>query len=199
MNNISNLLENFDFNSITVSWQVMAILVILLIIWILKTTIKIKASRLHYTKREALFTKAEINFLRTLEKVVTSPNVAIFGKVRIADIITPQKRVNTKEWWQLFNKISSKHVDYVLCDKQDYSVICVIELNDSSHNTAKAKERDAFVRGAYQSAGIELVEVKARRYYDVNKITTHFSEEVRGVITQRENGERNRAVVNQKY
>ena len=194
MNTISNLLEDFDFNPITtplaflyenLSLQAMIILIALPIIWILIMTAKaVKTNRLHYTKIEALFTKAEINFLRTLEKVVTNPNVAIFGKVRIADIITPQKTANKEKWWRLFNKISSKHVDYVLCDKKDYSVICVIELNDSSHNTAKAKERDAFVRKAYQSAGIELVEIKAHRYYDVDQIAMQFSEEVKSVITQ---------------
>jgi hypothetical protein len=143
-------------------------------------TIKKESYRLDYKKKEALFTKAEINFLKTLEKYIVNPNVAIFGKVRIADIITP-KRVanNNKRWWQLFAKISSKHVDYVLCDKNDYSVICVIELNDRSHNTAKAKQRDSFVRKAYQSAGIKLIEIKASRRYDFDKVINQFPERIR--------------------
>jgi hypothetical protein len=48
----------------------------------------------HYKKQNALFTKAEINFLKTLGEIVTNPSVAIFGKVRIAGIITPQKTTN---------------------------------------------------------------------------------------------------------
>ncbi|SFV88966.1 Potential queD like [hydrothermal vent metagenome] len=141
-----------------------------------------KTNQLRYTKQDALFTKAEINFLKTLEKIVVNPNIAIFGKVRIADIITPAKKTNTKEWWRLFRKISQKHVDYVLCNKSDYSVICVIELNDSSHNTAKAKLRDSFVRKAYQSANIELIEVKAKRYYNADKVKAHFSEKVQETL-----------------
>jgi hypothetical protein len=155
------------------------LLIVLLVILVSLLIMTIKPNRLHYKKQSALFTKAEINFLKTLEKIVTNPSVAIFGKVRIADIITPQTTTNSKGWWRLFNKISSKHVDYVLCDRNDYSVICVIELNDKSHNTTKAKQRDAFVRKAYQSAGIELVEIKASRYYDVNKVIMQFSKEVR--------------------
>lgn len=158
------------------------LLIVLLVVFVLILIMTIKSNRsnrLHYKKQNALFTKAEINFLKTLENIVTNPSVAIFGKVRIADIITPQKTTNSKGWWQLFNKITSKHVDYVLCDRGDYSVICVIELNDNSHNTTKAKQRDAFVRKAYQSAGIELVEIKASRYYDINKVIMQFSKEVR--------------------
>jgi hypothetical protein len=155
------------------------LLIVLLVVLVSLLIMTIKPNRLHYKKQDALFTKAEINFLKTLENIVTNPSVAIFGKVRIADIITPQKTTNSKGWWRLFAKISAKHVDYVLCDKNDYSVICVIELNDKSHNTTKAKQRDAFVRKAYQSAGIELVEIKASRYYDVNKVIMQFSKEVR--------------------
>jgi len=155
------------------------LLIVLLVVLVSLLIMTIKPNRLHYKKQNALFTKAEINFLKTLEKIVTNPNVAIFGKVRMADIITPQKTTNSKGWWQLFAKITSKHVDYVLCDRDDYSVICVIELNDKSHNTTKAKQRDAFVRKAYQSAGIELLEIKASRYYDVNKVIMQFSKEVR--------------------
>ena len=155
------------------------LLIVLLVVLVSLLIMTIKPNRLHYKKQNALFTKAEINFLKTLEKIVTNPNVAIFGKVRIADIITPQKTTNSKGWWQLFAKITSKHVDYVLCNRNDYSVICVIELNDKSHNTTQAKQRDSFVRKAYQSAGIELVEIKASRYYDANKVIMQFSKEVR--------------------
>ncbi len=169
-------------NSISAIFSLFLVFLFFVIALVLIGFVKKKTNQLRYTKREALFTKAEINFLKTLEKIVVNPNIAIFGKVRIADIITPAEKTNTKEWWQLFGKISSKHVDYVLCDKNDYSVICVIELNDSSHNTAKAKQRDAFVREAYQSANIELIEVKARRYYNVDKVREQFPEKVRGTL-----------------
>jgi hypothetical protein len=173
-------MNNFLEFSVLPVLLLIVLLVVFVLILIMTMTIKSNSSnRLHYKKQNALFTKTEINFLKTLEKIVTNPSVAIFGKVRMADIITPQKTTNSKGWWQLFAKITSKHVDYVLCDRGDYSVICVIELNDKSHNTTKAKQRDSFVRKAYQSAGIELLEIKASRYYDVNKVIMQFSKEVR--------------------
>jgi hypothetical protein len=165
----------------------LAILFIILLLFLsfsmlIAIVIKNKSNRLDYKKRDALFTKAEINFLKTLERSIVNPDVAIFGKVRIADIITPKGVANSKRWWQLFVKISSKHVDYVLCDKSDYSVICVIELNDRSHNTAKAKQRDAFVRKAYQSADIKLIEIAASRRYDVDKVIGKFPKEIRASL-----------------
>jgi hypothetical protein len=162
---------------------ILLIALLLLLVYLILMVIAFKnKNRLDYKKRDALFTKAEINFLKTLEKIVINPDVAIFGKVRIADIITPKGVANSKRWWQLFVKISSKHVDYVLCDKSDYSVICVVELNDRSHNTAKAKQRDAFVRKAYQSADIKLIEVTASRRYDVDKVIMQFPKEIRASL-----------------
>jgi hypothetical protein len=160
-----------------------ALLLFLVYLILMAITIKSKSNSFNYKKQGALFTKAEINFLRSLEKYIVNTNVAIFGKVRIADIITPKGVANnSKRWWQLFVKISSKHVDYVLCDKSDYSVICVIELNDRSHNTAKAKLRDDFVRKAYRSADIKLIEITASRRYDFNKVIGQFPKEIRASL-----------------
>jgi hypothetical protein len=58
----------------------------------------------------------------------------------------------------------------------------VIELNDRSHNTAKAKLRDDFVRKAYRSADIKLIEITASRQYDFNKVIGQFPKEIRASL-----------------
>ena len=44
---------------------------------------------------------------------------------------------------QYFRKISTKHVDFVICDK-NLRVLFAVELDDSSHDTADARKRDLF-------------------------------------------------------
>lgn len=83
-------------------------------------TLLIKPSRddsYNYRKQKVLFTAAERSFLGILDQAV-GDQYRILGKVRIADVLTPEKGMTRKHWQIAFNKISSKHFDYVLCDKQ---------------------------------------------------------------------------------
>ena len=122
-----------------------------------------------YIKRGVLFTPAERSFLGVLNQAV-GDKAQIFGKVRVADVIETKKGMTQSERQTAFNKISAKHFDYLLCDPKDISVICAIELNDSSHNTKKAQKRDAFLVGACKSANIPLLQVKAKSSYNINEI-----------------------------
>lgn len=45
-----------------------------------------------------------------------------------------------------------------------------MELDDSSHQRAKVKERDGFVDGALEAAGVRVVRVKWGRGYDLEKV-----------------------------
>jgi len=122
-----------------------------------------------YIKRGPLFTPAERSFLGVLNQAVGEVS-QIFGKVRVADVITTKKGLTASVRQTAFNKISSKHFDYLLCNKNDLSVLCAIELNDSSHNSEKTKKRDSFLEGTCKSANIPLVQIKAQATYNINEI-----------------------------
>lgn len=51
----------------------------------------------------------------------------IFGKVRVADILSQQTALDRTNWLIAFNKISAKHFDYVLCCQDTLEVIAAIE------------------------------------------------------------------------
>jgi len=99
-----------------------------------------------------------------------SNDYRVFGKVRVADVISPAKGMSRKNWQIAFNKISSKHFDYVLCTKDKLDVIAVIELDDKSHNSKKAKARDKLLEGACDSADLKLIRFPARPTYQVNSV-----------------------------
>jgi hypothetical protein len=85
---------------------------------------------LPYQKSDALFSPAERSFLGVLHQAVGN-NAAIFGKVRVADVIEPKAGLGRSARQKAFNKISAKHFDFLLCDKEDLSVACAIEMESS--------------------------------------------------------------------
>jgi hypothetical protein len=143
----------------------------------------VASNKLRYKKLDALFSPAERSFFGVLNQAV-GEHTLIFGKVRVADVITPQKGMSRSEWQISFNKISAKHFDYLLCDKKDLSVLCVIELNDKSHNSKKRQERDAFLVSACESADLKLVQITAKATYRITEIQQLLSAYLPGGFEQ---------------
>ena len=143
----------------------MVVLVIIALLLINKQ----KASDAQYIKQKTLFTPAERSFLGVLNQAIED-NAVIFGKVRVADIIKPISGLPRNKWQVLFNKISSKHFDFVICDENDLSVLCVIELDDKSHNSKSRQKRDAFLKSACESADLQLIQIPAKSAYNIDEI-----------------------------
>jgi hypothetical protein len=122
-----------------------------------------------YQKSEALFTPAERSFLGVLHQAVGN-NAAIYGKVRVADVVEPKTGLNRSARQSAFNRISGKHFDFLLCDKEKLSVICAIELDDRSHNSKRRHERDEFLNGVCEAAGVPLIQVPAKSAYVISEV-----------------------------
>jgi ssDNA-binding Zn-finger/Zn-ribbon topoisomerase 1 len=102
----------------------------------------------------------------------------VLGKVRIADILKPQKGLNRSQWQTAFNKISSKNFDFVICNANDLSVLSVIELDDNSHNRKSSIKRDELVELACKNASLKLHRFKASATYNVNEIRNTIFETI---------------------
>lgn len=74
-----------------------------------------------------------------------------FAKVRVADIITTNRRE-----YRYSNKITQKHVDIVIVD-DTYKPIIVIEIQDSSHYKSDRMTRDRFLKKVFSDAKIPLL------------------------------------------
>ena len=130
-----------------------------------------------YRRIDALFTPAERSFFGVLNQAVGN-SAAVFGKVRVADVIAPEKGMPRGDWQRAFNRISSKHFDFLLCDKENLSVLCAIELNDASHSSEKRKRRDEFLSGVCEAAGVPLIQLAAKAAYSVSEIQSLLSPHV---------------------
>ncbi|MDD9209853.1 DUF2726 domain-containing protein [Aeromonas dhakensis] len=152
-------------NSLVVSGLVLLVLLLLAIFWSRGK----KGKTLPYELQETLFSPAERSFLGVLDLAV-GEQARVFAKVRVADVLTPEAGMGKSKWQQAFNKISAKHVDYLLCHPSDLSFICAIELDDSSHRHQKRKARDSFLKAAFDSAGLPLLQIPASSHYQVEEL-----------------------------
>ena len=116
-----------------------------------------------------LLSKGEKVFFDVLVQVI-SPDLYICPKVRVADLIEVGLPKTDKHFWVSFNKISRKHVDFVLCNRQDFTPRLVIELDGGSHNTQTRFERDIFVNKAFAQTRIPILHVSAQYDYDKKQV-----------------------------
>ncbi|MCL2790871.1 MAG: DUF2726 domain-containing protein [Desulfobulbus sp.] len=132
-----------------------------------------------YKKVDSLFTAAERSFFGVLEDAV-GDQFRIFGKVRIADIATVKSISDRSAWRRAVNRITGKHLDYILCDKDNLSIICGIELNDKSHKQQNRQERDNFIENLCKKISLPLVTIQAQRAYSVPEIRTAILKALEG-------------------
>ena len=121
-----------------------------------------------------LFTQAERSFLAVLEQAVDD-SMKIYGKVRLADVIKTKSGLSASERGAAFNRIKSKHLDFVICDANDLSIKYAVELDDKSHGEKKRKERDKFLNQAMAVAEIPLIRFPAKNSYSLDKIKESLS------------------------
>ena len=122
-----------------------------------------------YEAVPALLTPAERSFFGVLQQAVAS-DYQIFVKVRLADIVRPVRSPSRSGWQSAFNRITGKHVDFVLCDPKRLGVVAVIELDDRTHERFERGVRDALVDSALADARIPVLRVSARQSYSPAQI-----------------------------
>lgn len=116
-----------------------------------------------------LLTKREYKFYKLLRKEALERELLICPKVGLKDLM---EVTDKKHYMKYFAKISQKHVDFVLCDVE-MQVCFAVELDDRSHDTEKAKEKDLFKDRAFKAAGIPL---KRIREFDESTVRELFGE-----------------------
>jgi hypothetical protein len=133
------------------------------------TLLRRKRRTIGYLLNVSLVSPAERSFLGCLESVLT-PDTRILIKVRLADLFSVENTDDHSAWQTAFNRIQSKHVDFLLCRSTDLSPVLAIELDDKSHSRGERQERDHFLDALFSNSGIHLLRVPARRTYDARDL-----------------------------
>lgn len=121
---------------------------------------------------KGLLSKAEFSFYRVLQRACGDRYV-VCPKVGLGDLLTVKR--GTQKWQSFRNKIDRKHIDFVLCDARTMAVVAAVELDDKSHASQKAKQRDEVKNRACRAAGLPLLRFKAERSYDPGKVADRLA------------------------
>ena len=124
-----------------------------------------------YQPRPYLLTKNEAAFFRVLNAVVAEC-YRVSCKVRLADLVTCSDR----DWNRgQANRISQKHIDFVVYCVESSRIVAAIELDDASHELPNRRTRDAFVNRLFRQIGVRLIRVPARWQYDNETIAEQMA------------------------
>ncbi|OYP37220.1 DUF2726 domain-containing protein [Rhodopirellula sp. MGV] len=121
---------------------------------------------LPYRLRDKFLSPAELSFYRILVQAV-GQQFSINNKVRLWDVLYVPRQEGSRSFE---NKISSKHIDFLLCDPTTMQPLLAVELDDASHNRKDRQERDAFVDDALAAAGLPILHVPAARTYSIAEV-----------------------------
>ncbi|MGN1107770.1 MAG: DUF2726 domain-containing protein [Oscillospiraceae bacterium] len=132
-------------------WLAIAVLIIAVLIWIWL----LSREKWPYELNQTILTERERSFYHILKPIADKLELQICPKVRVADIASIKKGTKDRQKW--FNKIRAKHVDFLLCD-YDMNIVLMVELDDSSHESERAKKNDAFKNRLF---GERLVRIRS--------------------------------------
>lgn len=114
-------------------------------------------------KAKGLLTDNEMEFFWRLTRAL--PDVFIFPQVAMSALIEPTATKGTKAFMSSFGRISQKRVDYALFDTA-MKLMCVIELDDKTHNVSKDEARDKLLK----SAGVRTIRWDSKNKPDASEI-----------------------------
>jgi hypothetical protein len=120
-------------------------------------------------KAKALLTPSEAKFHQVLMRQSLPGRIHLLCKPRLADFLDSQKDLTA------FNKISQKHVDFLVCRPTDWMPMLGIELDDDSHEKAAVKRRDAFVNTVFAQVGIPLLRIHVRELEEIPHLVSKLS------------------------
>jgi len=147
-----------------------------IILMMLLIIVAVGAMKLHepglafpFKKKGNLFTPVERTFLGLIEEAVGN-EFRILCRVKMSDILTIHQNTDKKTSKNATSRAGSKHLDFVLCSKDDMSPIIAIDLVHNSGKDGYKSQRDFYVSGALDAAHIPHVRIKVRSGYKAQDI-----------------------------
>ncbi len=122
-----------------------------------------------YERNPNFLTSAESSFFRILEKAA-GDKLRVFAKVRLGDVVKVRRGLSKIDNRSAFNRIRSKHLDFVVCGAEGLDVKFAVELDDSSHKKSHRQDRDRFVDRALDAAGVPIFHFQIKRAYSMQEL-----------------------------
>jgi very-short-patch-repair endonuclease len=117
---------------------------------------KVKKHDYTYKRKDFLMTNSENDFSKLLFKRFGN-DYRIYPQIHLSSIIDHQ--VKGQNWKGALSHIDRKSVDFVICDKDRNRPLCAIELDDWSHESVAAKDKDALKESLLAMANLPLARI----------------------------------------
>ena len=117
---------------------------------------QIKKSQYKYYAKSYVMTSRENECFKILNEIFSSKWFVV-PQVHLSALL--DYRVKGQNWNAAFRHINGKSVDFVLIGKESYKVICVIELDNSTHSRSDRIERDAEIERMFKESRIPLARI----------------------------------------
>lgn len=149
----------------------LAIILTMLLIVVSVGALKLADSGVAFPFRgkKQLFTPVEHAFLQLLEQAV-GHEFRIISRVKLNDVLTVHQHANKRQARAAQLRAGGKQLDFVLCTRQDMTPILAIDLVHKQGKEGYKTQRDWFVSGALDAAGIPHARIKVKAGYSVDDI-----------------------------
>jgi len=127
-------------------------------------------SQIPYLKKEHLFNETEKSFYKTMNQILQVSNYCVFVKVPLLDLLVLPR--STGNWVTHWNRVKSKHLDFVVCDKEELTPLVAISLETGSSDKAE----DVFLQQVLEHIKMPYIKVEARETYDAGEITRQLGQ-----------------------
>ncbi len=131
-------------------------------------------------ERKNLLSKTEYAFFKVLSDFCAKNDLLFCPKVRMEDFLSVTDKQNYTKYR---GYIKSRHIDFLICDRSLH-VLCGIELDDKSHDTAKAQKTDNFKNKVFEQIGLPLFRIRTTSNYqtELEKIRATVVPERKNII-----------------
>lgn len=142
------------------------VLFLLLLVWAVSHWTDIRFARFEYEPCD-LLSEAEKKFFVVLSQAVSVPDKClVFTKVRVLDLVQVKNTFRTKQgFWEAFNRISKRHVDFVVVNAKTLRPVIIVELDDKTHLKPVRIAKDKFLDSVLTSCGYVVHRVKVASFY----------------------------------
>ncbi|PAJ73694.1 hypothetical protein CJF42_14480 [Pseudoalteromonas sp. NBT06-2] len=142
----------------------LSILVLVVIASMVTTKLTDSGNPYPFTKKETLYTHIEKGFLNLLERAIGN-EYKIVSRVKLIDVIDFKSDTTSKSKRVALTKAQNKQLDYVLLDKETLNIVAAIDLVNNNNKQGHKAQKDWFVNGALESAGIPHIRMKVKAGY----------------------------------
>jgi hypothetical protein len=117
-----------------------------------------------FARKHAVFTQVESAFLNLLERAV-GDQYKIISRVKLVDVIDCKQGLSIKSKRAAMAKAKNKQLDFVLLDKEKMTIIAAVDLVNNANKDGHKAQKDWFVNGALEAAGIPHIRMKVKSGY----------------------------------